>query len=87
MTPYDELELLFNQLTPNDKYYLICRYVLNAEIKHLAKLSHINRTTLQMRICQAANILKKNQTHDEMIAGLQALFELWLLRGIVVKYK
>lgn len=76
MNPYEELELLFNELTPNDKYYLICRYILNAQIKHLAKITKIKRTTIQMRIRRAANILKKNQNHDEIIAALQSAFEL-----------
>jgi len=71
---YDELLELFDQLSDNDKFRIICRFVLKLPTKQIAIIENKTPQAIFLTFLNVEKKLIKIRTHDELIAVLQEMF-------------
>lgn len=74
MIYFEELNDLFDKLTPKEKRRVIYRFVLNIPVTKLASLENISEEAIFLTFRKANKKLLECNNHDEMIASLQELF-------------
>lgn len=74
MNHYEELLELFDQLSDNDKFRIICRFVLKLPTSHIARLENKKTNTITMCFQKVEAKLLKAKTHDEIVSAIQAMF-------------
>lgn len=74
MNHYEELLELFDKINDNDKFRIICRFILKLPTKQIALLEKRRNNTITMSFQRVETILRKIHDQDELIAVIQAIF-------------
>jgi hypothetical protein len=74
MSHYEELLELFDQLSDNDKFRIICRFVLKLPTHQIALLENKTKQAIFLTFINTEKKLCKMRNHDEIVAALQEMF-------------
>jgi len=73
-THYEELLELFDQLSDNDKFRIICRFILKLPAKQIALIENKKINTITMTFQKIESKLAGAKNHAEIVAAIQAIF-------------